>query len=157
MFSKESRLKNHVSIHCYGSEEIPDVIGCRRQTQGSVASIRIFSHSVHWNEGGDEKNTSCKCLVRNPGLKKDVSMHRYGSEEIPDVIDRRRQTQGSVASTEIFSYSMHWNKGIDDKNTSCKCLVRNPCLEKDVSIHRYGNGETPDVIGCKRQTQKSAA
>ena len=77
-------------------------IGRRRQTQGSVASIRIFSLSVHWNEGSDGKNTSCKCLVRNPGLEEDVSIHRYGSEEIPDVIGCRRQTQGSLALTRIF-------------------------------------------------------
>ena len=64
----------YVSIDEYGSEEIPDVFGRRRQMQGSVAPTRVFYLSVHLNEDSDNKNTSYKCLMRNPGSEKHASM-----------------------------------------------------------------------------------
>ena len=79
-----------------------------------------------------DNNTSCKCLVRDQGSEKHVSIHRHGSEEIPDVhvIGRRRQMQGSVAETRILPHSVHWNEGSDHKNTSCKCFGEDSWVRK---------------------------
>ena len=41
MFDKESRLREHVLIDEYGSEEIPDLFGHRTQMQESIAHFRI--------------------------------------------------------------------------------------------------------------------
>ena len=71
--------------------------------QELVAHTRIFSVLVHRNKGGDDKNVTKKCLMRNPDSEKHVSIDEYGSEEIPDVFGCRTQIQGSVALTRIFS------------------------------------------------------
>ena len=45
--------------------------------------------------------------MSNPDSEEHVSIHRYGSEEIRDVIDRKRPTRGSVAPARAFSPSVH--------------------------------------------------
>ena len=45
--------------------------------------------------------------MSNPDSEEHVSIHRYGSEENRDVIDRRKPTQGLAAPRGIFSLSLH--------------------------------------------------
>ena len=104
------------------SEEILNVLGHKRQLEGSVGPTRIFSLLMHWNEDIYDKNDCCKCLVRNLRSEKHVSIHMYRSEEILYVIGCRRQTQGSVGPTRTFSFEI---KDILDKRQYSKCLMRN--------------------------------
>ena len=43
-------------------------------------------------------------LMSNLDSEEHVSIDRYGSEEIIDIIDHKKQTQGSAAPKGIFSY-----------------------------------------------------
>ena len=145
--------EKHVSIHMYRSEEILYVISHWRQPQGSVGPTWIFSLSVHWNEDSHNKNECCKYLMKNLGSEKHVSIHMYRSEEIPDVIGHRRQPQGSVGPTRIFSLLVHWSEVNYNKNECCNCFMKNLGSKKHVSIYIYRSEEIPDVIGHRRQPQ----
>ena len=68
--------------------------------------------------------------MSNPHSEEHVSIDRYGSEEIIDIIDHKRPTQGSAAPKEIFSLLV--NEGNHDRNIWHKCLMNNSNSEEHV-------------------------
>ena len=72
--------------------------------------------------------------MSNPDSEEHVSIHQYGSEEIQDVIDRRRPKQGSAAQEE-FSLLHCIEVKLVMTEKCCKCLMRNTDSEH-VLIHQ---------------------